>query len=122
MRPTNLLIALAALASSCTTMQLDQTVRQRPPCPAATSRVETARQAFFFAFPLYETARVRQLMLSAPGAQVTKLRHRTTLCGPGDRSITMPNTDTLYSAAWLDLTDGPVRLSMPLMGSRYHSV
>ena len=93
-----------------------------PICDAPTSDFEAARNAFFFAFPLYEMYRMRQRALSPPEAEVNQLRHRTTLSGPKDRYITTPNNDTLYSAAWLDFSDGPVRFSVPAMGARYHSV
>lgn len=91
-------------------------------CEVAASEGEAARRAFFSVFPLYEMWRTRQQMLSRPGARINGLIHRRTLSQPADRSITMPNTDTLYSTAWLDLADGPVRLTMPAMASRYHSV
>ncbi len=91
-------------------------------CEAPELESEAARQAFFFAFPLYEMSRMRQRMLAAPGAEINSLRHRSMLSAPADRYITMPNNDTLYSAAWLDLSTGPVRLSIPAMGPRYHSV
>lgn len=91
-------------------------------CAAAVSDVESARRTFFFAFPLYEVWRTRQLMLSFPGAEPNKLLHRTSLSQPSDRSITTPNNDTLYSTAWLDLASGPVRFSIPAMHARYHSI
>lgn len=111
------IIALAALAATG--------ARARPlhaACPVALSDQVTARRAFFFAFPLYEMMRTRQRMLSAPGAAPNRLLHRTALSTPADRSITTPNNDTLYSTAWLDLGGGPVRLSIPDMGERYHSI
>jgi hypothetical protein len=33
----------------------------------------------------------------------------------------MPNNDTLYTLAWLDLSAGPVRFAYPAMGERYYS-
>ncbi len=91
-------------------------------CEAIASDSETAQRAFLFAFPLYEMWRTRKRMLSLPGAQINSLIHRRTLSQPADRSITTPNVDTLYSTAWLDLADGPVRFTIPAMGTRYHSV
>lgn len=36
------------------------------------------------------------------------------------RDVVRPNFDTLYSAAWIDLTDGPVELTVPDSGGRYY--
>ncbi|MFN3313116.1 MAG: DUF1254 domain-containing protein, partial [Hyphomonas sp.] len=116
-----MIIACAALVSSCSSLPAPD-VETPGACKAPQSETEAARQAFFFAFPLYEMSRMRQRMLEAPGAEINRLRHRSTLSGPADRSITTPNNDTLYSAAWLDLSTGPVRFSIPAMGARYHSV
>lgn len=97
--------------------------RAHPDCrPGALSEADAAERAYLLALPLYEVWRTRQRMLSRPGARTNHLLHRTTLSQPRDRSITMPNTDTLYSTAWLDLSGGPQRLTIPAMGSRYHSV
>ena len=37
-----------------------------------------------------------------------------------DRDIVRPNFDTLYSRAWVDLTDGPVIVSVPDTAGRYY--
>jgi hypothetical protein len=36
--------------------------------------------------------------------------------------VTTPNNDTLYSSAWIDLSRGPVTLTLPRAGDRYLSV
>jgi hypothetical protein len=86
------------------------------------SEADAAERVYHLALPLYEVWRTRQQMLSRTGARTNRLLHRTTLSQARDRSITMPNTDTLYSTAWLDLAAGPQRLTIPPIGSRYHSV
>lgn len=121
MKGSIFIIVAAACASSCSSVPRLE-VEPSSVCEGAQSELEAARQAFFFAFPLYEMSRMRQRMLAAPGAEINSLRHRSTLSTPTDRYITTPNNDTLYSAAWLDLSAGPVRFSIPAMGRRYHSV
>lgn len=111
-----------ALAISCTIPLAHNTELSSPACESAMSEIEAARRIFFFAFPLYEMSRMRQRMLLHPEAELNTLVHRTSLSQPSDRAITTPNTDTLYSSAWLDLSVNPVRLTIPVMGSRYHSV
>ena len=37
-------------------------------------------------------------------------------------AITTPNNDTLYSQAWIDLSSGPVRITVPPTGGRYFSL
>lgn len=92
---------------------------------AAAAPVDKARQAYRFAFPLYQMAFTRQQAAGRlpPGLNgVNFLFHRPTLADARARDVTTPNNDTLYSAAWLDLSAGPVTLTMPALPRRYHSV
>ena len=85
-----------------------------------------AREAFIYCLPLIEMASARDRMLNAQGdgqpAAINAFRPTRNLAGPKNRSITTPNNDTLYSSAWLDLTKGPVTLTIPPSGDRYVSV
>ncbi len=87
---------------------------------------DTFRRAFLHGFPVYEFARMRAAAIGtagAPGAVAANhLVHRPNLTGAADRTVTTPNNDTLYSAAWLDLSGGPVLLTLPALPTRYHSV
>ena len=55
-------------------------------------------------------------------AGLNRFTHNRALFGPRDRDITTPNNDTLYSSAWVDLTRGPVTLTVPDTPGRYLSV
>lgn len=48
--------------------------------------------------------------------------HGRELAGPGYKPFKTPNTDTLYSNAWLDLSQGPVILDVPPTSGRYYTV
>ncbi len=39
-----------------------------------------------------------------------------------DRTVTMPNNDTLYASAWLDFSGGPIDIDVPLDTDRYVSL
>jgi hypothetical protein len=53
---------------------------------------------------------------------LNEFRHSRQLAGPSYRAFRVPNVDTLYSNAWLDLTQGPARLDLPDFGHRYYTL
>ena len=83
------------------------------------------QQAYLYGFPLLETLRVRATATSvrcADGrgnAPVNRFSTAERFATPADRTVVLPNVDTLYSLAQLDLGRGPVVLSHPSMGRRY---
>jgi hypothetical protein len=83
-----------------------------------------AREAWIYGLPLVEMAAARDRMLKGRGqaAGLNRFGHTKALAGPQDRGITAPNNDTLYSSAWLDLTEGPATLTVPATGARYISL
>ena len=81
-----------------------------------------ARDAWLYALPLIEMATTRARVLSAPGAAINVLRHDRELTDHTKRWVTTPNNDTLYSSAFVDLTQGAVILTIPATGTRYYSV
>ncbi len=94
---------------------------------AASPDLETdARNAWLYVLPLIEmaAARIRMTDTSRPGqhAGINFFRHSEKLAGPEDRGVTTPNNDTLYSNSFIDLTNGPLTLTVPKVGSRYLSV
>jgi hypothetical protein len=97
-----------------------------------------ARAAVTYTLPLYEITR----MLAASSQRknpagrvadpdphagpestwrwVNLFGHTRRLLGPADRRVVTPNNDTLYTNAWLDLSEGPLLIHTPDTGSRYY--
>ncbi len=82
-----------------------------------------AAQAYIYGYPLMEYERVRQTTES-----LNTIYSLTSFANPDVDPIwkaigggKRPNTDTFYSLAELDLSGGPVVLSIPDMGDRYFS-
>lgn len=46
----------------------------------------------------------------------------TALADHKRREVVRPNVDTLYGAAWLDLSETPLLLEVPAMPNRYYSI
>lgn len=78
------------------------------------------RRAFVYSFPVHEMGRL--LLARGSVSAAPQFNHRRALSGPGDRAVTTPNNDTLYSSASLNLARGPVKLTVPDTGGRYYSV
>jgi hypothetical protein len=80
-----------------------------------------ARDAWLFGLPLIEmaAARARQMKQGLPPNFFAGGR---ALADHTSRAVTTPNNDTLYLSAWVDLTQGPVTLTVPETGDRYWSV
>lgn len=51
-----------------------------------------------------------------------RFAHDRDLAGPGYAPFKSPNADTLYSNAYLDLSDGPVLLTVPPTAGRYFTL
>jgi hypothetical protein len=93
-----------------------------PAARAAADEDALIRRAFVYAFPIHEMGRLLLGGPNAAAAAAPHFVHRRTLASAGDRAVTTPNNDTLYSSARLNLAAGPVRLTVPDMQGRYYSV
>lgn len=82
---------------------------------------KAAAAAWTFALPLIEVVspRTRSYAGSAP---VNTFGHGRDLVDHTFRAITTPNNDTLYSSAQIDLSRGPVSITLPASGNRYLSL
>src|SRR5262245_45578496 len=76
-------------------------------------------QAYLLAYPLVLMERTRA---ATPNRPVIQCVPAPAYPGPDARNVVRPNVDTLYSTAWLDLSDEPVVLTVPDMGTRYYLV
>ena len=86
-------------------------------------------QAFVFGFPWVFLSDVRWKWVTqhthsdnAPYAPLNQFFHARTLATAKYRDGGTPNNDTLYSIAWLDLTNEPLILSVPDVGDRYYTM
>lgn len=81
-------------------------------------------EAYVFGYPLVTMETTRRVMTNtavpqgshAPMGRFLLMRKYP---DAAFRDVTAPNADTLYSTAWLDLSQGPYVLSLPDMGDRY---
>lgn len=80
---------------------------------------EAAAEAWLYGLMLIENAQARHRMLAM--TRPNHLLHRQALLTPKTQTVTTPNNDTLYSVAWIDLSAGPVSLTLPEVGERYVS-
>lgn len=93
-----------------------------------------AMQACITCWPLFEMQRMRAATSArkAPGQGFAGDNPESTerwcnlftyerhLLTAGKSRVVMPNNDTLYANAWLDLSAGPLVISLPDTGSRYY--
>jgi hypothetical protein len=102
--------------------------------PSPTTSAPVAAEASVIqALPLFEMMRMRAATTARrhptqgfaaqePGSAwrwVNLFTHTHRRLGPNDREVVSPNNDTVYSNAWLDLSEGPVIIESPDMGERY---
>lgn len=105
---------------------MHQTISAVPAAPAL--------DAIRYTLPLYEMARMRAATCprrnsagvfaaqqpDAPVRWINHFIHTRQLLGPQHRQVVTPNNDTLYSNAWMDLSQGPLLLDVPDSLGRYY--
>jgi hypothetical protein len=80
-----------------------------------------ARDAWLYGLPLIEMEVTRARHFKG-GAKPNVFAGGRALADHTSRNVTTPNNDTLYRSAWVDLSGGPVTLTVPALGDRYWSV
>lgn len=79
---------------------------------------ELVKEAYVYAFPLVLADATKTVSTNTDEtmtgrAPVNQLNHTKTLANASFRTVVTPNVDTIYSQAWLDLTEEPMIFVMP---------
>ena len=93
--------------------------------PGTEQAVADAIDVYVYGYPLVTMDMTRRFMTNvatpdaqhAPMGQILKAR---TYPAPDYHAVTAPNADTLYTTAWIDVSQEPWVLSVPDMGDRYY--
>ena len=110
------------------TPRISQTARPLSKAPATLPEAlvqEIAEEAYVYLYPLILMEITRKQMINIDpkvnpaGGPVNKFTHIRTFPPADLRVVVRPNFDTLYSSAWLDLSDGPVVVSTADTHGRY---
>ncbi len=107
-----LILALAACMTSC--------------WAAAQDVWETAADAYLYAFPLVlmDATRTAGTNVEAPEgthAPVNQLAHAQKLADDQTKLVVTPNVDTLYTQAWIDVSEEPMIYRLPETGRFYNA-
>jgi hypothetical protein len=92
---------------------------------AAESR-EIGAEAFIYLYPLVMMDATRRQMTNSDAGQrpgfgpMNAFSHLRAVPPVEFKAVPWPNSDTLYSLAWLDLTAEPLIISVPDTGGRYY--
>ena len=93
--------------------------------PGTEQAVADAIDVYVYGYPLVTMDMTRRFMTNvatpdaqhAPMGQILKAR---TYPAPDYHAVTAPNADTLYTTAWIEVSNEPWVLSVPDMGDRYY--
>lgn len=85
---------------------------------------DAAVDAYVYGYSLITMEYTRRVMTNAPKsdgklAPMGEFAHLRSFPTPKDKEVTAPNADTLYSLAWLDVTNQPYVFSIPASQDRY---
>jgi len=95
--------------------------------PGAEQAISDAVDAYLYGYPLVTMDMTRRSLTNvavpdaahAPMGQILRAR---TYPAVDNHTVTAPNADTLYTTAWIDVTNEPWVIRIPDMGNRYYLV
>lgn len=102
--------------------------QNKTPTPAQEAR-EIAREVYYYAYPIVlmdvtmrQTTNVPNVSAVPGRAPINQFAYFRTYPKADARDVVRFNFDTLYSLAWVDLSSGPIILSVPDTHARYYLV
>lgn len=88
-----------------------------------------AQEAYIYGIPLVtmditrrQATNTTETIVGEMEAPLNQFSHLPIFPTANFTSVVRPNADTFYSNAWLDLSQGPVSLSLPVNNERYHLI
>lgn len=91
----------------------------------AMARILTADATIYGLPSVYQYAQMHAQAIDRSSPAYTgfnRFLHQREMATPTFTAFKTPNVDTLYSNAWLDLTNGPALVRIPPMGDRYYTL
>ncbi len=122
-----LFLTLSALAVLIALLACSSNQSSSNKTPGVEQAVGDAVDVYIYGYPLVTMDMTRRQMTNvatpdathAPLGQLLKARNYP----PADyHAVTAPNADTLYTTAWVDVSNEPWVLSIPDMGDRYYLI
>jgi hypothetical protein len=94
--------------------------------PKEKEAFDIGSQAYIYGYPLVLMDQTRRVMTNVASpeangrAPINQFAYVMKFPTPEMKDVVQPNVDTLYSIAWLDLSDGPIVLHLPDTNGRYY--
>ena len=95
------------------------------PIASTIQEIAIAKEAFIYGLPLVlfdltKEQSTNYVTATSDGAPVNQFSNKSNFPDADDTSVVRPNCDTYYSIAFLDLSDGPVVMSVPPTGEEFY--
>jgi Uncharacterized conserved protein len=126
------IILLLSAFLGCRSQQVDLLGFESRMAPAIAPELSTqelaniAEDAYIYGYPLVvmDVTKEFQTSVAQPTAEgdapINQFSHTAEFPDETSTSVASPNTDTLYSSAWLNVYKEPIVLSLPDTGRRYY--